>query len=100
MAHEKRVFLKIHVGVDVKTKKILSLKITDDHSHDAKHPGPELVQKASQKGNVVKVPKLMGHMIQKIIFHICITTQMHYLQSRSEKHHPSKQNVIRERNQF
>jgi hypothetical protein len=39
---------------DVKTKKIVSLKITDDHSHDAQHL-PELVAQASQKGNVVKV---------------------------------------------
>ena len=37
-----------------KTKKILSLKITHDSSHDAAHL-PELVEQASQKGNVVKV---------------------------------------------
>ena len=67
--HLRRGFLKIHVGADVKTKKILSLKIvslkivslkivslkiTDDSSHDAAHL-PELVEQASQKGNVVKV---------------------------------------------
>ncbi len=54
MRQKRRGFLKIHVGADVKTKKILSLKITDDHSHDAAHL-PELVAQASQKGNVVKV---------------------------------------------
>ena len=52
--HMWRGFLKIHVGADVKTKKIVSLKITDDHSHDAAHL-PELVEQASQKGNVIKV---------------------------------------------
>jgi len=52
--HMRRGFLKIHVGADVKTKKIVSLKITDDHSHDAAHL-PELVAQASQKGNVIKV---------------------------------------------
>ena len=52
--HMRRGFLKIHVGADVKTKKIVSLKITDDHSHDAQHL-PELVEQASQKGKVVKV---------------------------------------------
>ena len=52
--HLRRGFLKIHVGADVKTKKISSLKITDDSSHDAAHL-PELVEQASQKGNVVKV---------------------------------------------
>ncbi len=41
----------------------------------------------------------MAHMIQKIISHIYITIQMHCLQSKLERHHPSKQNVIRERNQ-
>ena len=50
--HMRRGFLKIHVGADVKTKKIVSLEITDDHSHDARHL-PELVQQASQKGDVV-----------------------------------------------
>ena len=39
--HMRRGFLKIHVGADVNTKKIVSLKITDDHSHDAAHL-PEL----------------------------------------------------------
>ena len=52
--HMRRGFLKIHVGADVKSKKIVSLKITDDHSHDAAHL-PELVGQASYKGNVVKV---------------------------------------------
>ena len=41
-------------NADVKTKKIVSLKITDDSSHDAAHL-PELVEQASQKGTVVKV---------------------------------------------
>ncbi len=52
--HMRRGFLKIHAGADVKSKKIVSLKITDDSSHDAAHL-PELVQQASQKGNVIKV---------------------------------------------
>lgn len=52
--HMRRGFLKIHVGADVKTKKIISLKITDDSSHDAKHL-PDLVEQALQKGNAVKV---------------------------------------------
>ena len=49
----RRGFLKIHVGADVKTKKILSLKITDDHSHDAKHL-PELVEQAFTKRKCCK----------------------------------------------
>ena len=35
--HMRRGFLKIHVGADVKSKKIVSLKIIDDSSHDAWH---------------------------------------------------------------
>ena len=30
-------FLKIHVTVDVKSKQITGVTITDDHSHDSKH---------------------------------------------------------------
>ena len=29
-------YLKIHIAVDVKTKKILSMKVTDEHVHDSK----------------------------------------------------------------
>jgi hypothetical protein len=35
-------YLKIHIAVDVKTKKILSMKVTDEHVHDSKEL-PELV---------------------------------------------------------
>src|SRR3954454_18584638 len=41
--NNKKGYLKIHVAVDVKTKKILSMKVTDDeHVHDSKTV-PELV---------------------------------------------------------
>ena len=33
--YKRKGFLKIYVGVDVSTKQILALKITDDHSHDS-----------------------------------------------------------------
>ena len=32
----KKGYLKIHVGIDIKTKKILSMKVTDEHIHDSK----------------------------------------------------------------
>ena len=38
----KKGYLKIHVAVNVKTKKILSIKVTDEHVHDNKAL-PELV---------------------------------------------------------
>jgi transposase len=50
----RRGFLKIHVGVDVNSKKIVSAKITDERSHDAQHL-PSLVDQALHHGKVVKV---------------------------------------------
>lgn len=46
--------MKIHVGVDVNSKRIVSCTITDERSHDARHL-PSLVQQALRHGNVVKV---------------------------------------------
>ena len=34
--NNKKRYLKIHVAVNVKTKKILSMKVTDEHVHDSK----------------------------------------------------------------
>ncbi len=39
----KKGYLKIHVAVDIKTKKILSIKVTDEHVHDDSKALPELV---------------------------------------------------------
>ena len=43
----KKGYLKIHIAVNVKSKKILSMKVTDEHVHDSKAL-PELVK------NVIK----------------------------------------------
>ena len=40
---KKKGYLKIHIAVNVKTKKILSIKVTDEHVHDSKAL-PELVE--------------------------------------------------------
>ena len=53
----RRGFLKIHAAADVKTKKILSLKITDERSHDAQHL-PFLVEQAEKNGN--KIAKVLA----------------------------------------
>ena len=50
----RRGFLKIHVGADIKSKKIVSYKITDEHSHDAQHL-PSLVEQVSNKSKITKV---------------------------------------------
>ena len=40
---KKKGYLKIHVAVNIKSKKILSMKVTDEHVHDSKAL-PELVE--------------------------------------------------------
>jgi hypothetical protein len=52
--HKRKGFLKIHVGVDTKTKQILAIKITDEHSHDSKHLS-YLVRESSRHGRITKV---------------------------------------------
>ncbi len=47
----KKGYLKIHIAVDVKSKKILSIKVTDEHVHDNKAV-PELVE------NIIKSDSL------------------------------------------
>jgi hypothetical protein len=49
----KKGYLKIHIAVNVKSKKILSIKVTDEHVHDSKAL-PELVE------NIIKSDKIIG----------------------------------------
>ena len=56
---KRRGFLKIHVAVDVKSKQITGLTITDDKSHDSKS-FMSLVEQSKQFGNVTKVPLADG----------------------------------------
>lgn len=50
---KRRGFLKIHVAVDVKSKQITGLDITDDKSHDSKH-FISLVEQSKKFGKVTK----------------------------------------------
>ena len=52
--NNKKGYLKIHVAVNVKTKKILSVKVTDEHVHDSKAV-PELVENIIKSDNVTIV---------------------------------------------
>ncbi len=54
MAKKERGFLKIHVAVDVKSKQITGLEITNDKSHDSEH-FISLVEQSKKFGNVTKV---------------------------------------------
>jgi hypothetical protein len=54
----RRGYLKIHLAVDVKSKRILSVKVTDEHKHDSRVL-PELVENISkQKGK--KITKVLA----------------------------------------
>jgi hypothetical protein len=59
----KKGYLKIHVAVNVKSKKILSIKVTDDeHVHDSKAL-PELVENIIKSDSVTTtatIGKLFG----------------------------------------
>ncbi len=50
----KRGWIKLHIAVDVKTKKIISLEVTDESVGDSREFKP-LVDDASQKGKITKV---------------------------------------------
>ena len=55
---DKKGYLKIHVAVNVKTKKILSMKVTDEHVHDSKAL-PKLVENIIESDNVTAIGKLL-----------------------------------------
>jgi hypothetical protein len=55
----KKGYLKIHVAVNVKTKKILSMKVTDEHVHDGKVL-PELVDNVIESDKQITIGKLFA----------------------------------------
>ena len=54
---KKKRYLKIHIAVNVKTKKILSMKVTNEHVHDSKAL-PELVENIIKSDSVTAIGKL------------------------------------------
>ena len=50
----RRRFLKIHVGVDIDSKKIVALKVTNDRTYDGIHLS-SLVKSAQKRAHVTKV---------------------------------------------
>lgn len=55
----KKGYLKIHVAVNLKTKKILSMKVTDEHVHDSKAL-PELVDETIKSNKNMTLGKLIA----------------------------------------
>ena len=52
-------YLKIHIAIDVKTKKILSMKVTDEHVHDSKEL-PELVDNVIKSDDMTTTTTAIG----------------------------------------
>jgi hypothetical protein len=50
----KKEYLKIHIVVNIKTKKILSIKVTDEHVYDSKVL-PELVDEIIDSDNITTI---------------------------------------------
>src|SRR4051794_7590989 len=55
----RKGYLKIHIAVNVKTKEILSIKVTDEHAHDSKML-PELVNEIIESDSVTTIGKLFA----------------------------------------
>jgi transposase len=55
----RKGYLKIHIAVNVKTKKILSIKVTDEHAHDSKIL-PELVDEIIGSDSITTIGKLLA----------------------------------------
>ncbi len=55
----KKRYLKIHIAVNDKTKKILSIKVTDEHVHDSKAL-PELVNGIMESDKKITIGKLFA----------------------------------------
>jgi hypothetical protein len=52
--NNKKGYLKIHVAVNVMTKKILAMKVTDEHVHDIKAL-PGLVKDVIKPNNITPI---------------------------------------------
>ena len=57
--HNKKRYLKIHIAVNIKNKKILSIRVTDEHVHDSKAL-PELVDDVIKSDNIMAIGKLFA----------------------------------------
>ncbi|HXT84124.1 MAG TPA: IS5 family transposase, partial [Verrucomicrobiae bacterium] len=55
----KKGYLKIHVAVNVKTKKILSMTVTDEHIHDSKAL-PKLIDNVIESDKQITIGKLLA----------------------------------------
>ena len=57
--NSKKGYLKIYIAVNIKTKKILSMKVTDEHVHDGKAL-PKLVNDVIKSNNITAIGKVFA----------------------------------------
>ena len=57
--NKNKKYVKIHVAVDVKSKNILSMKVTNEHVHDSKAV-PELVNGVIKSNSMTIIGKLFA----------------------------------------
>ena len=56
---KKKGYLKIHVAVNIKTKEILALEVTDEKVHDGKIM-PKLIEQILENNNNIKIKSVLG----------------------------------------
>ena len=57
---KKKEYLKIHIAININTKKILAIEVTDEHVHDSKAL-PKLVNDVLKSDNITLIT--MGKLI-------------------------------------
>jgi len=57
---KKKGYLKIHIAVDVKTKEILSLEVTDEKVHDGRKIMSKLIEQILENSNNIKIKSALG----------------------------------------
>ena len=57
---KKKGYLKIHIAVDVKTKEILALEVTDEKVHDGRKIMPKLIEYILKNNNHIKIKSALN----------------------------------------
>ena len=57
---KKKGYLKIHIAVDIKTKEILALEVTDEKVHDGRKVMPKLIEHILKNNNNIKIKSALG----------------------------------------
>ena len=57
--NNKKGYLKIHIAVNIKRKKIISMKVTDEHVHDSKAL-PILVNDVIKSNSITTISKVFA----------------------------------------